>query len=102
MTIQLDPVGAETEAIHQFVNFEEQDILEVGCGDGRLTARYAHAAASVVALDSDADAVASAIAKAVDQQLYSRNGPVDFQVADITTFDLKPNSYDLALFSWSL
>ena len=98
MTMRLDPEGIETETIHRLVDFNDKDILEIGCGDGRLTARYADRDASVLAVDPDADE----IAKANEMSLKQGMDQVIFQVGDITTLELNPSAYDLAVFSWSM
>ncbi|KAB7648515.1 class I SAM-dependent methyltransferase [Polymorphobacter fuscus] len=43
-----------------------EHILDIGCGDGVLTARIAAAGASVVGIDADAAMVAAAMARGVD------------------------------------
>jgi cyclopropane fatty-acyl-phospholipid synthase-like methyltransferase len=50
MTVLRDPEQAETRAIHELVEFAGMDVLEVGCGDGRLTWRYAERTRSVLAI----------------------------------------------------
>jgi 2-polyprenyl-3-methyl-5-hydroxy-6-metoxy-1,4-benzoquinol methylase len=37
----LDPEGNETTAIHELIDFQGADVLEAGCGDGRLTTTFA-------------------------------------------------------------
>src|SRR5438105_693906 len=51
MTDPIDPEGNETRTIHELVDFSDKDVLEIGCGDGRLIWRYADKVASVVGLD---------------------------------------------------
>jgi SAM-dependent methyltransferase len=46
-----------------------EDILDVGCGDGALTARIAHLGASVVGIDSSSALIAAARAAGVDARL---------------------------------
>jgi cyclopropane fatty-acyl-phospholipid synthase-like methyltransferase len=41
MTVRIDPEGNETDALFALVELEGQEVLEIGCGDGRLTWRYA-------------------------------------------------------------
>ena len=41
----IDPEGAELAALGKLVDFAGLHVLEVGCGDGRLTWRYADGAA---------------------------------------------------------
>ena len=55
MTIRHDPEGAETQVIHDLVDFRGRAVLEIGCGDGRLTWRICDLAGSVLALDPKAD-----------------------------------------------
>ena len=51
MTIRIDPEGDETEALFDLVQLEDREVLEIGCGDGRLTTRYADRVAHVTAID---------------------------------------------------
>ncbi len=93
-----DPEGVETKAIHDLVDFAGKDVVEVGCGDGRLTWRFADAAASVLAFDLDE----SAIAAAREQTPASLRGRVTFRAADMASIDLEPAAYDVAMLSWSI
>jgi len=54
MTILQDPEENETRAILQYAgSFEGKSVLEIGCGDGRMTWRYADHAARVTGIDPD-------------------------------------------------
>ncbi len=67
-------------------------VLEVGCGEGRLAARLSRAGHRVVALDSDARAVARA-----------RRSGVDARLATWPEFEIEgKRSYDAILFTRSL
>ena len=46
---RIDPEGVETRVVHDLIDFSAKNVLEIGCGDGRLTWRFADAAASVLA-----------------------------------------------------
>jgi ubiquinone/menaquinone biosynthesis C-methylase UbiE len=98
MVYTVDPEQAETRALHNLVDFNDKDVLEIGCGDGRLTWRYADAAASVLALDPKVSEIALAQA-ATPEPLRSR---VTFRVASLLTCDLPPASFDIVLFGLSL
>jgi 2-polyprenyl-3-methyl-5-hydroxy-6-metoxy-1,4-benzoquinol methylase len=98
MSIALDPEQAETHAIHSLVDFTGMDVLEVGCGDGRLTWRYADQARTVLALDAEVSAIETAQASCPGHLLQK----VTFQTADITTVELAPAAYDMVVLSWSL
>jgi PAS domain S-box-containing protein len=50
----LDPEQAETRIINQLIDFAGVDVLDVGCGDGLLTWRFAGPARSVLGLDPEA------------------------------------------------
>ena len=52
--IQLDPAGAEPQAILAAADLSGARVLEIGAGDGRLTFRYADRARYVVAVDNGA------------------------------------------------
>jgi len=47
MAIRIDPENNETPALFDMVNFGGQRVLEIGCGNGRVTWRYADKAAHV-------------------------------------------------------
>ncbi len=73
-------------------------VLELGCGDGRVTFHYAHAAASVLAIDPDGERIEKARA-ALPARLADS---VAFAVTGAESVDAPPASFDLALFSSSL
>lgn len=100
MRVSIDPEGTELRAIHELVEFRGKRVLEVGCGDGRMTWRYADQAASVLALDTDEMKIEEAI-DSTPRDLRSR---VDFLVADITDkeLELPQDSFDVAILAHSL
>lgn len=95
---ELDPEGTEIEAIHELVDFSAKKVLEVGCGDGRMTRRYADRAALVLALDPNAEKIERAIHN-TPEPLRSK---VHFQVADITNAELAQQAYDVVILAHSL
>ena len=98
MPTRIDPEGAETDALAQVAALDGLRVLELGCGDGRLTFRYAEAAASVLAVDPDPDQIAAARA-ALPMHLADR---VSFAAVGAAEVDVPRRSFDLALFAWSL
>ena len=60
MTRVLDPEGAHLAALRRLADFRGQRVLELGCGDGRLTVPVAMQAAFALAFDPDEEAVARA------------------------------------------
>ena len=98
MTPVLDPEGAHLAALRRLGDFTGRRVLELGCGDGRLTVGIASDAASVLAFDPDAEAVERAIALP-PAELAER---VAYRVASGKAIELEPVSFDLVVFSWSL
>ena len=98
MASALDPEGIETRVVHRLVNFTGKDVLEVGCGDGRLTWRYADQAASVLAIAPRE----SKIALAREHTPEHLRSSVTFQTSEIAAFNAPDASFDVAIFSWSI
>ncbi len=98
MVVSRDPEGVETQVVQELLDFSGKAVLEVGAGDGRMTWRYATEAHSVVALDLDAAALARAEAT-IPAPLQAK---VRFWHADITTVEVPPQAFDVAVLSWSL
>ena len=94
----LDPEGLETRVLHGLVDFRGKDVLEIGCGDGRMTWRYADAAASVLAFDPDEPSIAAAREETPERL----NAKVDFRVAGMMDIDLADAAYDVGVLSWSI
>lgn len=98
MPVSFDRDGAETAALHDLVDFTDKKVLEVGCGEGRLTWGYAKTAGEVVGLDVNEKKIGAAVA-ACPEELRPK---VTFKVADISVFDSGDDSFDIAILSYSL
>jgi ubiquinone/menaquinone biosynthesis C-methylase UbiE len=98
MAWRIDPEGVEPRALARLAPVDGLCVLELGCGDGRLTFRYAHAAASVLGVDPDADRIDEARAMLPPEL----TGTVTFAVSGAAEVDVPRRSFDLALFAWSL
>ena len=92
------PPGMEIRIIQRFVQFEGGRVLEVGCGDGRLTRQYASLAASVVAFEPDGSRVAVARRLAGSEDVSN----VSFLVGTAERLRPRGGPFDITLFSWSL
>ena len=98
MTSVLDPEGAHLAALRRLGDFRGRRVLELGCGDGRLTLGIAADAASVLAFDPDADAVERA-RRFLPGDLKER---VAYRVASGQAIQIEPHAFDMVVFSWSL
>jgi 2-polyprenyl-3-methyl-5-hydroxy-6-metoxy-1,4-benzoquinol methylase len=98
VTRTLDPEGAHLAALRRLLDFDGLRVLEMGCGEGRLTRGIASKAASVLAFDPDPAAVAEAQAS-FPAALADR---VEFRVASAEELEIERGSFDLVVFSWSL
>ena len=94
----LDPEGTHLAALRRLCDFHGKRVLELGCGDGRLTVAIAADAASVLAFDPDS----AAIERARRSLPTNLAGRVDYTVASGTQIELVPRSFDMTVFSWSL
>jgi 2-polyprenyl-3-methyl-5-hydroxy-6-metoxy-1,4-benzoquinol methylase len=100
MAIIKDPEGNEIATLNAMVDFKGLRVLEIGCGEGRLTWRYAKNAARVTAIDPDGKAIKTARAN-VPKNLNRRIQFADSTIEDFAkTFSGR--RFDLAIFAWSL
>jgi 2-polyprenyl-3-methyl-5-hydroxy-6-metoxy-1,4-benzoquinol methylase len=92
-----DSGGAEARVLGGTTDFSGARVLEIGCGDGRLTWLYAPRAESVLGLDPDEEQIALARADN-PPELADR---VRFEVGKAE--DLSQTAiFDVAFLSWSL
>ncbi len=92
------PDGMEIRWIERFVRLGGRHILEIGCGDGRLTLQYAPRASAVVAIDPDSTSIAEARRAGACQGIHN----VSFRVGFGERVSVRGAPFDIVLFSWSL
>ena len=83
----------EVTKLEEFGVFGGPNLLEVGCGDGRITAQLAENATCLVAVDPSEKDLLNAACR-VDKVLFSRASGVQLPFAD--------HSFDTVLFTLSL
>jgi len=96
MAIQCDPEEHEITALVALLpDLRRSRVVEVGCGDGRLTRRYAARAASVLAFDPD-DVLMTAV------RSDPPAGDVELRTATVESVDIPDGSANVVLLSWAL
>ncbi len=98
MSLQRDPEGFEQKTLHAFVDFKGKRVLEVGCGEGRLTWKYAGASNLTVGFDPDHDALR--IARADSPHDLQQH--VNFANASASKIPFSKETFDIAILAWSL
>lgn len=99
MTIRVDSENNETRALLNLVDFTGKRVLEIGCGDGRLTWRYAGMAEHVIAIDPKADAIQRA-RENLPEELKDHVKIHQFTFEDFSASS-EPSSFDNIIFAWS-
>lgn len=98
MTLQKDPERSETKYLHQFADFTRRRVLEVGCGEGRMTWQYAQGTQLTIGIDPDLDALRVAT---VDRPSDLQN-KILFACAESQALPFANKTFDLAVLAWSL
>ncbi|MBZ5560526.1 MAG: class I SAM-dependent methyltransferase [Acidobacteriia bacterium] len=101
MSLRLDPEGHEISSLAAFLPRRANlRVLEIGCGDGRLTRRYAHMVARVLAIDSsrlELDECRQTMPADLAGRIELRESPIE--TLQIARDDA---DFDVVLMSWSL
>jgi len=100
MTIRIDPENNEARALSAMANFSGQHVLEIGCGDGRVTWLYADKAAHVTGIDPSATLIALA-KQNVQVRLQGRLEFLDSTLEDFAAGS-PASAFDIVILSWSL
>ena len=99
MTLVMDPAGAEIKALKQITNWRGKRVLEVGCGDRRLTLRLAKFnTAKIIAFDPDSKLIRTA-RKSLPEKYKEK---IQYRVGNAEHVKQKANQFDVVVFSWVL
>lgn len=96
--VRIDPERTEVRRILRGAPVRGARLLEIGCGNGRLTRRLAGVFASVVGVDPSAEEIARA--RRLIPQQYRRR--MHFELGQGERLRFRDRRFDLVLFSWSL
>ena len=97
MSVNKDPEKSETSHLLKYADFSTKRVLELGCGDGRLTWRYAARAGRVVAIDLDRDGLRVASIERPSDLAES----VTFIQANSIRLPFRNEAFEGAIFAWS-
>jgi len=97
MTLQQDPERNETKYLHKFADFAGKRVLEIGCGEGRLTWQYAKETRSTIGVDLDAEALRVAT---IDRPSDLEN-KVYFSLARSEQLPFSNETFEIAILAWS-
>ena len=98
MATEVDPYGVMPRAILKAADFHGARVLEVGAGDGRLTAQYAAVPRSVVGIDTKEPEIRAA-ARCLGGEL---RGDVQFLCASATDLPFSAEEFGIVLLACSL
>jgi len=91
--MEIDSEQREKRVIQKFADLKGKRILEVGCGDGRVTELLCEEAGEVIAIDPDESSIAEA---------REHIQGVDFRIGSGESLEFDDESFDLVLFTMSL
>lgn len=98
MSVQRDAERSESRYLQAFASFAGKRVLEVGCGEGRMTWQYANASRLTVGIDPDHDALRVA---QVDRP-SDLERQVRFACAASEYLPFSKETFDIAVLAWSL
>ena len=98
MTLERDPHRDESRALRNAVDLRGKRVLEVGCGEGRMTWQYAHTPLRVTGIDPDLDALR---VLRVDTP-HGLTGRVFPSAARAQFLPFAHEKFDIAILAWSL
>jgi ubiquinone/menaquinone biosynthesis C-methylase UbiE len=98
MSVIKDPEQNERKHLHKFADFGNKRVLEIGCGEGRLTWQYAAASSLTVGQDADQNAVRVAM---IDRPSDLVN-KIHFTNTQAEQLPFRKETFDIAVLAWSL
>jgi ubiquinone/menaquinone biosynthesis C-methylase UbiE len=98
MAIAIDPQERELRALKRMALWKDRRVLEIGCGDGRLTLRLASLGARISAIDPDGSRV-----RLARVSLTRRNAKrIVYRVGRAERLPYRAREFDAVVFAWAL
>ena len=91
--MERDNEKKEKQMLEEFADLQGKHVLEIGCGDGRITEWLAGKAKEYTAIDPDGQSISEA---------RDRVGGVDFRVGSGEKLEFENMSFDVVIFTLSL
>ncbi len=99
MPLVMDPAGKEVRALQRATDWHRKHVLEIGCGDGRLTLRLAGLGPRrIEALDPDPKRIR--LARKNRPARYG--GRIAYHVGHAERLKYPARLFDIVVFSWVL
>jgi ubiquinone/menaquinone biosynthesis C-methylase UbiE len=99
MPLVIDPAGNEIRALRHLLEWSGKRVLEIGCGDGRLTLRLDRfGPRSIEAIDPDAER----IRMARRGQPKETRGHIHYRVGQAESLKYPEEAFDIVVFAWAL
>jgi len=98
MPLRVDPEENEIGALKGVTDWRRKRVLEIGCGEGRLTRRLAQLGALVSATDPDAQLIRTARRKLLPR--FAKQ--IHYEVGTAEQIDHPSESFDIVMFAWVL
>ena len=98
MALRIDPEKNEVHALKAMTDWRNKRVIEIGCGNGRLTRRLANLGAQIEAIDPDRKLIATA-KKDLPVRLANR---MRFKVGSALDLKYPTQTFDIVVFSWVL
>lgn len=92
-----DPEEIESRYLRKVGQLERARVLEIGCGDGRMTWLYGYAAGSIAGVDSDFDELRAAL----DDLPKDLPAAAIFVNAEAEHLPFPSAHFDAVIFAWS-
>ncbi len=98
MPIDYDPEQIEVQYLNEFMMLQDQRILEIGCGEGRLMRRYAHLSHFASGIDLDFERLQNGLV----EQAGFPDVPMAVLNADGSALPFPSQYFQQVILGWSL